>query len=74
MSAVLNVVRGSVALGRNVVTLVEEGLVGFIEFFLAGKTMPFALHMRQSDKQNLFNFSCKLTHVPLLRCHFFMEH
>jgi hypothetical protein len=36
--------------------------------------MSFALHMRQSDEQNLFNFSFKLIHVLLLRRHFFMEH
>src|ERR1700730_16047340 len=56
MSAVLNVVRGPVALGRYVVSLLKRVskasrtsalffscLVGFIEFFLPGKTMPFAL-------------------------------
>src|ERR1700730_1182720 len=58
MSAVLNVVRGPVVLGRCVVTFSEESvkslknecliffcLVGFIEFFLLGKTMPFALYL-----------------------------
>src|SRR6266567_28407 len=35
-------------------------LVGFIEFFLAGKTIPFALHMRQSDKQTSSIFPASL--------------
>jgi hypothetical protein len=59
VSAVLNVVGRPIALSRYVVTLIEEGvkslkneclifscLVGFIEFFLAGKTIPFALRVR----------------------------
>ncbi len=66
MSAVLNVVRGPVALGRYVATFVEEGikslknecliftcLVGFIEFFLARKTTPSALsRARSADHRN----------------------
>src|SRR5580704_17004795 len=61
MSAVLNVVRGPVAFSRCVVSFLKESvkslenerlffstLVWFIEFLLAGKTMPFAFSESRS--------------------------
>src|SRR6266481_6250340 len=76
MSAVLNVVRGPVALGRYVIPFVEQSVKGrkndclvlFLfslahRFFLSGKTVPYSLRVLRSSRSIL-------PHIGKLLCYF----